>query len=133
MSSLEPQMPSFDDRPNEDDEDHELDEPLDRRQPRVTTFRRAIVLGAIAVLVVGAGSSLATASLTDRQPDLEAHRAENSALVDQVRQSEARNAALAGEVEPIGGAHRGARRRGDGAGDKARPVDQSRRARGRRR
>ena len=98
MSSLEPQMPGFDDQPNEDGDFYELDERIDTRQPRVTTFRRAIVLGAIAVLVVGAGSSLATARLTDRQPDLEAQRAENSALVNQVRQSEARNAALAGEV-----------------------------------
>ena len=65
------------------------------RQPRVTTFRKAIVLGAIAALVVGAGSSLATARLTDGRPDLDAQRAENGALVSQLTQSEARNAELA--------------------------------------
>ena len=48
--------------------------------------------------MVGAGSSLATARLTDRRPDLDAQRAENSALVSQVTQSEARNAELAGQV-----------------------------------
>lgn len=47
---------------------------------------------------MGAGSSLATARLTDRQPDLEAQRAENAQLVSQMSESEARNAALAGEV-----------------------------------
>lgn len=98
MRSLESSISSTDDRPHEDHQPHDLDEPLDMRQPRVTTFRRAIVLGAIAALVVSAGSSLATARLTDRKPELEAQRAENSALVSQVRQSEARNAELAGEV-----------------------------------
>jgi outer membrane murein-binding lipoprotein Lpp len=98
MGSLESLNSDTDDRPQEDDELHEIDEPLGIRQPRVTTFRRAIVAGAIAVLVVGAGSSLATARLTDRQPDLEATRAEHSGLVSQVRQTEARNAELAGAV-----------------------------------
>lgn len=81
-----------------DDQLLEMDELAGTRQPRVTTFRKALVLGAIAALVVGAGSSLATARLTDRQPDLEAEGAENSGLVSQVTQSEARNAELAGEV-----------------------------------
>ena len=97
MRSQDPSISGIDDQPL-DDQRHELDEPLDPRQPRVTTFRRAIVLGAIAALVVGAGSSLATARLTDRRPDLDAQRAENSALVSQVTQSDARNAELAGEV-----------------------------------
>jgi len=81
-----------------DDQPLEVDELPATRQPRVTTFRKAIVLGAIAALVMGAGSSLATARLTDRQPDLEAQRAENAQLVSQMSESEARNAALAGEV-----------------------------------
>ncbi len=97
MRSQEPPISGIDDL-SHDDELYDLTEPLDVRRPRVTTLRRAIVLGAIAALVVGAGSSLATARLTDGRPDLDAQRAENGALVSQRTQSEARNAELAGEV-----------------------------------
>lgn len=98
MRPLDPSISGIDDQPHEDDDPYDLDEPLDMRQPRVTTFRRAIVFGAIAALVVGVGSSLATARLTDRQPDLEAQRADNTRLVSQLSQSEARSAELSGEV-----------------------------------
>lgn len=92
MHSLESPISGNDEQPDE------LDELPRSRQPRVTTFRKSVVLAAFVALVVGAGSSLATARLTDLRPDLEAERAENVLLVSRASQAKARVVELTGEV-----------------------------------
>lgn len=72
--------------------------PRGRRPEQVTTIRKAAVIGALVVLLVGGASSLATARLTDRQADLDQHRAENSQLASDVSRQAAQIAQLASQV-----------------------------------
>ena len=80
--------------------------PHRRRPPPVTTVSRAVAGGALAALLVGVASSLATARLTDRQPAIDAHRAEIAQLTSRVSEQEAEIARLTGE--PVQGEDPGA-------------------------
>jgi len=84
-------------RPDHDDSPMS---PYRRRPPPVTTVSRAVVIGALAALLVGVGSSLATARLTDRQPDIDEQRAEIAELTSRVSEQEAEIGRLTGE--PVG-------------------------------
>lgn len=72
-----------------------------RRQQKVTTVRKAIIFGALAALLVGAMSSLATARLTDRQSDVDVQLAENTRLSSQVSQLDAHIAALTSQMSQV--------------------------------
>lgn len=68
------------------------DQPDNRRPARVTTIRKAIVIGVLAALVVGGASGLAAVRLTDRQSDLDE-------LASQVSQQEAQLAQLSSQAD----------------------------------
>jgi cell division protein FtsB len=59
------------------------------QRPRVTTIRKALIIGAATALLVSGASSLATARLADRQSELDEQRAEIAQLASQVAQQEA--------------------------------------------
>lgn len=83
-----------------EDHDQELDprQRRGRRPAQFTTFRKAILVGALVALVVGTASSLATARLTDRRADLDRQRAENSQLASDVSRQATQIAQLASQV-----------------------------------
>ena len=80
------------------DHDDIPESPYRRRPPPVTTVSRAVVIGGLAALLVGVGSGLATALLTDRQPAIDAQRAEIAQLTSRVSEQDAEIARLTGET-----------------------------------
>jgi outer membrane murein-binding lipoprotein Lpp len=68
------------------------------RPPRVTTFRTAILIGAVVTLLAAGASSLVSARLADRQSDLDEQRVEIAQLTSQVSQQESQIAQLAREA-----------------------------------
>jgi cell division protein FtsL len=73
-------------------------EPDDRPPAQVTTIRKAIIIGALAALLVGAASSLATARLTDRQSDLDKQQVGITQLASQVSEQKAKITQLDSQV-----------------------------------